>query len=299
MTEFVRKDKFASAMESGKRYYVQSPFKFRKVGQSGVEMCEHFEHLAGCADDICFYRGAVGESSNHPTALYLMNTGNKFGGDPAMGAWVTYGLGTVNENLPAFVVLPDIGVSAGRRGQLVEWISAALLPGHAAAAERVADPGHGAAAGRDAGRCSAANLDLLAALNKHADGAASGAEGSGGAHRELRTGVSACRPRCREAIDLTKETEETQDAVRDRRDGDRRAGTALPAGAAAGGEAACASCRSTRAGGTRTISSKRRTATACAARDKPIAGLLQGSEAARNAGQHAGGLGRRIRPVAG
>ena len=60
MTEFVRKDKFASAMESGTRYFVQSPFRFRKVGQSGIEMCEHFEPLARCADEICFYRGAMG-----------------------------------------------------------------------------------------------------------------------------------------------------------------------------------------------------------------------------------------------
>ena len=125
MTEFVRKDKFASAMESGTRYFVQSPFKFRKVGQSGVEMCEHFEHLAGCADDICFYRGAVGESSNHPTALYLLNTGNKFGGDPAMGAWVTYGLGTTNENLPGYVVLPD---TAFPQGGTENWSNGFLPP---------------------------------------------------------------------------------------------------------------------------------------------------------------------------
>jgi hypothetical protein len=125
MTEFTRKDKFASAMESGTRYFVQSPFQFRKAGQSGVEICEHFEQLAGCVDDICFYRGAVGDSSNHPTALYLLNTGNKFGGDPAMGAWVTYGLGTTNQNLPAFVVLPDI---AFPQGGTENWSNGFLPP---------------------------------------------------------------------------------------------------------------------------------------------------------------------------
>lgn len=116
MTEFVRQDKFASAMESGKRYFVQSPFRFRKAGQSGMEMNEDFEHLAACADDICFYRGAIAESSNHPTALYHLNTGNKFGGDPAIGAWVSYGLGTENENLPAYVVLPDVAFPQGGPG---------------------------------------------------------------------------------------------------------------------------------------------------------------------------------------
>ncbi len=124
MTEFVRQDKFASAMESGKRYFVRSPFRFRKVGQAGIEMCEHFEHLAGCADDICFYRGAVGESTNHPTALYLLNSGNPFGGDPAAGAWISYGLGTENQNLPAFVVLPDV---AWPQGGAANW-SNGFLP---------------------------------------------------------------------------------------------------------------------------------------------------------------------------
>src|SRR5215471_1003606 len=62
MTEFVRRDKFASAMASGTRYFVRSPFGFRKVGQAGLDMCEEFHELAACADDICFYRGAVAES---------------------------------------------------------------------------------------------------------------------------------------------------------------------------------------------------------------------------------------------
>ncbi|MCH9022917.1 MAG: DUF1501 domain-containing protein [Planctomycetes bacterium] len=108
LQKFVRRDKFVSAMASGNRYFVQSPFKFRKVGKSGADMCEHFVHLAGVADDICFYRGCVGESINHPTAMYHMNTGNRFGGDPAIGAWTAFGLGTLNQNLPAFVVLPEV-----------------------------------------------------------------------------------------------------------------------------------------------------------------------------------------------
>jgi Protein of unknown function (DUF1501) len=108
LTEFVRESQYASAMESGKRYYVSSPFKFIRSFRTGLEISEHYEPLMECVGDICFYRGLVAESTNHPTALYHLNTGNKFGGDPAAGAWVTYGLGTLNENLPAFVVLPDI-----------------------------------------------------------------------------------------------------------------------------------------------------------------------------------------------
>ncbi len=113
LTRFVRKDRFASAMASGQRYFVKSPFRFRKVGQSGIEMCEHWVHLAEVADELCIYRGLVAESINHPTACYHMNTGNRFGGDPAVGAWVTYGLGTLNQNLPAFVVLPEVNYPQG------------------------------------------------------------------------------------------------------------------------------------------------------------------------------------------
>ncbi|MGV3757658.1 MAG: DUF1501 domain-containing protein [Verrucomicrobiota bacterium] len=113
LKEFVREGKMKSAMESGKRYYVQSPFKFRKVGQSGVDMAENWEHLAKVADELCFYRGCQVDSVNHPTAMYQMNTGNRFGGDPGIGSWVTYGLGTVNQSLPGFIVLPEVSYPQG------------------------------------------------------------------------------------------------------------------------------------------------------------------------------------------
>ena len=82
LTEFVRESRYASAMESGKRYYVSSPFKFIRSPRTGLEISEHYEPLMECVGDICFYRGLVAESTNHPTALYHLNTGNKFGGDP-------------------------------------------------------------------------------------------------------------------------------------------------------------------------------------------------------------------------
>lgn len=126
LKEFVREDKFASAMASGKRYYIQSPFAFRKAGESGLDICEHFECLAEAADEICLYRGCVGESIDHPTACYHMNTGNRFGGDPAVGAWATYGLGSENQNLPAFVVLPEINYP---QGGSANW-SNGFLPAH-------------------------------------------------------------------------------------------------------------------------------------------------------------------------
>lgn len=113
LKEFVREGKQKSAMESGKRYYVQSPFKFRRAGQSGVDIADNWEHLANVADDLCFFRGCQVDSVNHPTAMYQMNCGNRFGGDPGIGAWVTYGLGSVNQDLPGFLVLPEVSYPQG------------------------------------------------------------------------------------------------------------------------------------------------------------------------------------------
>lgn len=114
LQRFTRNNEEAkSAMESGTRYYVQSPWEARQVGQSGAWMTEPWQHLAEVADDICFYRGCQAESVNHPTALFHMNTGNRFGGDPAIGSWVTYGLGAENQDLPGFIVLPEVSYPQG------------------------------------------------------------------------------------------------------------------------------------------------------------------------------------------
>ncbi len=126
LKKFQRHDEKLSAMSSGQRYIVQSPFAFRKVGQSGADMSEPFQHLARVADDICFYRGLQAESVNHPTAMYHINTGNQFGGEPSLGSWVTYGLGTLNQNVPAFVVLPEL---AWPQGGPANW-SNGFLPAH-------------------------------------------------------------------------------------------------------------------------------------------------------------------------
>ncbi len=126
LTRFDRQGEKFSAMSSGNRYIVKSPFSSRKVGKSGIDMSEPFVHLAEVADEICFYRGCQAESVNHPTAMYHINTGNRFGGEPALGSWISYGLGTLNENLPAFVVLPELAYPQGGSGN---W-SNGFLPAH-------------------------------------------------------------------------------------------------------------------------------------------------------------------------
>ncbi len=126
LQEFVREDQRKSAMESGKRYFVRSPFKFIKPGDSGADMAENWQHLASVADDLCFYRGCQVDSVNHPTAMYQMNCGNRLGGDPGIGAWVTYGLGSVNQDLPGFIVLPEVSFP---QGGSANW-SSGYLPAH-------------------------------------------------------------------------------------------------------------------------------------------------------------------------
>ena len=126
MQEFQRDDQFASAMASGKRYYIASPFGFARHGESGIWMSDRFEHLPRVADELCLYHGCTAESVNHPTACYHMNTGNRFGGDPAIGSWATYGLGTENQDLPAFVVLPEASFP---QGGAANW-SNGYLPAH-------------------------------------------------------------------------------------------------------------------------------------------------------------------------
>ena len=114
MTRFAKeRNKFEANMNTGERYYVKSPFTFRRAGKMGIEINSLLESFSDVVDDCCFYRGLKGDSVNHPTALYHLNTGNQFGGDPALGAWASYGLGTVNQNLPSFLVLPDVAYPQG------------------------------------------------------------------------------------------------------------------------------------------------------------------------------------------
>jgi hypothetical protein len=82
---------------------------FRPCGQSGLDVSDFLPQLAACADELAIIRSCWADSVNHPQAVYQMNTGSVLMGKPSLGSWVGYGLGTENQNLPAFVVLPDPG----------------------------------------------------------------------------------------------------------------------------------------------------------------------------------------------
>jgi hypothetical protein len=82
---------------------------FRPRGQCGTEISDFLPNIAEHADEICLFRGCYGDSVTHPESVYLMNTGTILMGKPSLGAWAAYGLGTENQNMPAFVVMPDPG----------------------------------------------------------------------------------------------------------------------------------------------------------------------------------------------
>ena len=97
---------------------------FRKHGKSGIEISEFLPHMAEIADEMCVIRSCHGDSVNHPQSVYQMNTGSIQMGKPSMGSWVSYGLGTENADMPAFVVMPDPG--GGLKGGPPAWGSGFL-----------------------------------------------------------------------------------------------------------------------------------------------------------------------------
>ncbi len=82
-----------------------SPFKFDRYGKSGIEVSELYPEVGKCIDDICVLRSMYTDNPNHEPALMMMNSGNMQPIRPSLGSWITYGLGTVNQNLPGFVAL--------------------------------------------------------------------------------------------------------------------------------------------------------------------------------------------------
>src|SRR5262249_53772325 len=87
------------------RKLMRSPFRFQKYGESGIEVSELYPEVGACIDDICVIRSMHTDIPNHEPALLMMNSGNIQPIRPSLGSWLTYGLGTENQNLPGFVVL--------------------------------------------------------------------------------------------------------------------------------------------------------------------------------------------------
>lgn len=105
---------------------MRSPFKFARQGECGMWMSELLPHLASCADDISVLQSMFTTNLTHEPALYLIHSGRMLTGLPTLGAWVTYGLGSENQNLPAYLVLDDPQGLPINRNQ--NWQSGFLPP---------------------------------------------------------------------------------------------------------------------------------------------------------------------------
>jgi hypothetical protein len=103
---------------------MKSPWAFKRYGRCGMEVSDLFPNVGACADDLALIRSMTSESNNHVPAVYHILTGSAFGGRPGLGSWVTYGLGTENQNLPAFVVMTDPRALVG--GGASNWNSGFL-----------------------------------------------------------------------------------------------------------------------------------------------------------------------------
>jgi hypothetical protein len=107
---------------------MRSPFKFAQHGQSGAWVSEIFPKMAAHVDDMAFIHSCYTHTNNHSPALFEINTGFSRMGFPCVGAWVTYGLGTENQNLPAFVVMYDTLGRGLPKGHAQNW-GTGFLPG--------------------------------------------------------------------------------------------------------------------------------------------------------------------------
>ena len=108
------------------RNLLGSPWKFHKQGQSGLEVSELFPHVGACADHLCVVRSMVADDVNHPGGCLQMNTGERVASRPSLGAWVTYGLGTENQNLPGFIAIGPGPLIEGARQYGAAFLPAAF-----------------------------------------------------------------------------------------------------------------------------------------------------------------------------
>ena len=246
LPDSVRMGQRLTTMTSGQKRFPIAPskYKFAQHGQCGMWVCELLPQTAKIVDEMCFIRSMNTEAINHEPAITYMQTGNQITGRPCLGAWVSYGLGSLNENLPTFVVL----VAKPTNTEQLQAISARLwssgyLPGeHAGVSFRSGgdpDPVHQQPAGRPprgppryARRPQGTERDELPARGRSRDAHADRAIRAGLSDAGQRAGAD--RPRQRAGIDLHALRRRGQEARHVRQHGaagpaDGRAGRAVRA----------------------------------------------------------------------
>ncbi|OYW13876.1 MAG: hypothetical protein B7Z55_16260, partial [Planctomycetales bacterium 12-60-4] len=106
----------------------KNDWEFRQHGESGLWISDLFPHIGGCADELTIIRSMVADSANHTPATFQANTGFRLNGFPVLGSWLSYGMGSEADDLPAYVVLPDArGLPAG---STINWSNGFLPARH-------------------------------------------------------------------------------------------------------------------------------------------------------------------------
>ncbi len=117
---------------------MKSPWDWKQRGQSGKWTSDLVPHIGSCVDDLAFVHSMVSKSNVHGPATFMQNSGFVLPGFPSMGAWISYGLGSLNENLPTFVILPDVrGFAPNGQGN---WTAGFLPAAHQGTMIRVGKP---------------------------------------------------------------------------------------------------------------------------------------------------------------
>ena len=184
-----------------------SPWEFHRCGKSGLEISALYPHLSECADDLAVIRSCYGDAFDHAPAIYLRSSGSQFPGRPSLGAWAAYGLGSENQNLPAFVVMSDgamkSGAGAYHSGYLPAVYQGTVFRGGKNPVLHLASPdGIGEKSQRE-------TLDLIARMNKrhYAEREEDSVLDARINAYELAFRMQAEAP---EAVDISKESEATQ-----------------------------------------------------------------------------------------
>jgi hypothetical protein len=181
---------------------------WKQHGQSGIWVSDWYPHVAEHTDELCVLRSCWADGLNHVGSVCQMNTGDILAGRPAMGAWTTYGLGSANQNLPAFVIMTDAGEVNGGPKNWSSGFLPAVYQGTQFRSE--GDPIFHLAPPKTVGEeQQRGKLDLLAKLNQHyARGKADDAELAARLNSyELAYRMQTAAP---EAVDLSKESEATK-----------------------------------------------------------------------------------------
>ena len=198
--------------ERGTRGLMMSPFRFNKSGQSGLEISEIFPRIAEHADDLCVIRSMHTNVPNHEPSLLMMTCGDTQPVRPSMGSWLTYGLGSENQNLPGFVVMcpgfPVVGPQLWSNSFLPGIFQGAHINNSNMDPRRVLQNITNTSLGRTAQR---EQLDLMRRLNE------AHLERRGGADNPLEARIQSMEMAFRmqfeaqEVFDVSRETQATRD----------------------------------------------------------------------------------------